>query len=380
VSPVRGTPLAAALLDRIRREGPITFADYMQACLYHPQFGYYAQPESRRFADFYTSPDVHPIFGRLLARQLAEMWEILGRPQEFWAMEAGAGTGRLAAQILDFSARALPEFYSVLRYVAVETSASRQEAAAAALAPHRQAARLLPVSRLPEPIPTGCIFSNELLDAFSVHRVMAGKGTLQEIFVAERNGWFAEELRPPSSPRIAEYFAAQGVALPEGHQAEAALAACDWIEQAGRRLERGFVLTIDYGHEARELYNELHARGTLLAYREHRASENYYDAPGMQDLTAHVSFTALDAWGRRAGLERTGLTSQMRFLLSLGRSNEFADLYDPGQSEADRLRARLMLKTLIFPEGMGETFQVFVQHKGVREEGSGLQLTGLAEW
>ena len=122
---------------------------------------------------------------------------------------------------------------------------------------------------------------------------------------------------------------------------------------------------MDYGREARELYNERHMRGTLLAYHQHRAGEDFYRAPGEQDLTAHVNFTALDLWGRRAGLERAGLVSLAQFLLALGRGNEFADLYEEGQSEVERLRARLLLKNLIHPEGMGETFQVFIQYKGV---------------
>ena len=120
------TPLAHLLAERIRAAGPIPFAEYMRECLYHPLFGYYSKPESRRFADFYTSVDVHPIFGRLLARQLAEMWAVLGRPREFLAVEAGAGMGRLAAQILDFTARWLPEFYGALQYVALEQSVARR--------------------------------------------------------------------------------------------------------------------------------------------------------------------------------------------------------------------------------------------------------------
>ena len=141
--------------------------------------------------------------------------------------------------------------------------------------------------------------------------------------------------------------------MQEGQQAEVCLEACRWIENAGRALERGFVLTIDYGHEARALYDERHNRGTLLAYRDHTVTENLLDAPGEQDLTAHVNFTALDLWGRRAGLERTGLVTQSQFLVALGRANEFADLYEPGQTEVEKLRARLLLKNLIHPEGLG---------------------------
>jgi len=359
------TPLAQCLIARIRTNGPITFADYMAECLYHPELGYYSRAEARRFADYYTSVDVHPIFGRLLARQLAEMWDALGRPARFDVVEGGAGTGRLASHILDFAARALPEFYSALHYTAVESSAGRRAVHAQLIGTHLDAGRAQSVAAFPQEIPVGCIFSNELLDALPVHRVIGRNGALREIFVGLDGERLADHEAPLSSPAIAEYFAQQGVVLAEGQQAEAALAAADWMEAAGRRLGRGFVLTIDYGHEVRELYNERHRRGTLLAYRDHRADENFYAAPGEQDLTAHVSFTALDIAGRRAGLARTGLVSQTQFLLALGRGNEFTDLYDDGQSETDRVRARLLLKNLIHPEAMGETFYVLIQHKGI---------------
>jgi len=373
------TPLAELLLERIRASGPLTFAEYMQECLYHPEYGYYARPEARRFADYYTSPDVHPVFGRLVARQLAEMWERLRRPGEFLAVECGAGAGRLAAHILDFAERQLPEFFAALRYVAVEAGAARRAMHEQRIGRHMQAGRARSAAELPEHIPAGCILSNELFDALPVHRVVstggAGGAGLQEVYVGEREGWFAGVLRAPHSARVGDFFTRQGARLAEGQEAEAALAACDWIQQAGRRLERGFVLTVDYGHEAPELYNQRHMRGTLLAYRNHRVSEDYFAAPGLQDLTAHVSFTALGLWGRDAGLERTGLASQTRFLLSLGRGNEFEDIYDEGQTEVERLKSRLLWKTLIYPEGMGETFQVFIQHKGIETT----SLTGLAE-
>jgi SAM-dependent MidA family methyltransferase len=133
-------------------------------------------------------------------------------------------------------------------------------------------------------------------------------------------------------------------------------------------------MTIDYGHEAHALYDERHNRGTLLAYRHHKVTENVLDAPGAQDLTSHVNFTALQLWGCRTGLQRTGLVTQSQFLVALGRANEFADLYEPGQSEVERLRARLLLKNLIHPEGLGEKFQVLIQHKGIENP----RLTGLS--
>jgi SAM-dependent MidA family methyltransferase len=361
----RVTPLEEFLAERIRRHGPIPFADFMRECLYHPVHGYYSKAESRRFADYYTSVDVHPIFGRLLVRQFAEMWEYLGRPDEFLLVEAGAGVARLAAHILDFCEASLLDFYSGLRYVAVERSASRREQVAMKLQRHSAASHLQTSVEIPMKIPCGCVFSNELVDALPVHRVVMREGVLQEIFVGYNNGKFVDVVAPLSTCAIGEYFATQGVTLKEGQQAEAGLEACDWISEVGRRIERGFVLTIDYGHRAEDLFDEHHMRGTLLAYRNHRASEDFYASPGEQDLTAHVNFTALETWGKRSGLETSGFTSQTAFLLALGQKNEFADLYDHGQSEAEQVRGRMQLKTLIHPEGMGERFQVLAQRKCV---------------
>jgi SAM-dependent MidA family methyltransferase len=368
------TPLAALLAERIRRFGPITFAEYMRECLYHPVHGYYSRPEFRRFADYYTSVDVHPIFGRLLARQFAQMWEQLGRSSEFHLVEAAAGTGRLARQILDFAKARLPEFYQNVRYVAVERSPARCDQMAVRLAPHITSSRCHATIEIPAKILNGCVFSNELLDALPVHRVLQENGSLQEIFVTSDGTAFTELRLPLSTCAINEYFAAQKITLMEGQQAEAALECCDWIAEIGRRLERGFVLTIDYGHEAADLFDAQHMAGTVLAYANHRASEDFFAAPGQQDLTAHVNFTALRLWGERSSLESIGQTSQTAFLLALGQGNEFADLYDEGMDEAERVRSRLQLKTLTFPEGMGERFQVLIQQKGVKAA----KLTGLA--
>jgi len=368
------TPLAELLADRIRRFGPLTFADYMRECLYHPVHGYYSKAESKRFADYYTSVDVHLIFARLLVRQFAEMWECLGRPAEFTLVEAGAGVGRFAAQVHDFCEAKLPDFYGVLRYVAVERSASRREQATILSQRHSTAGRFTASAEVPAHIAAGCIFSNELVDALPVHRVVVDGGAMKEVFVDFREGKFVDVVAPLSTCAISEYFAAQGITLREGQHAEAGLEACDWISEIGRRLARGYVLTIDYGHPASDLFDDHHMRGTLLAYQNHRASEEFYAAPGEQDLTAHVNFTALESWGKRSGLETAAFTSQTAFLLALGQGNEFADLYDKGQTEAERTKARLQLKTLIYPEGMGERFQVFIQQKGDSEA----QLTGLS--
>ena len=225
-------------------------------------------------------------------------------------------------------------------------------------------------------ISVGCILSNELLDALPVHLVKMERGALREALVTVRDDVLTEEFAAPTTPELEAYFQEQGIVLQEEQLAEVGLDVCRWIEDAGRKLGRGFVLTIDYG-ASEELYNERHMRGTLLAYANHQVSEDFLRAPGDQDLTAHVNFTTLDIWGRRGGLTRTGSVTQMAFLIAMGRGNEFADLYEPGANEVERVKARLMLKTLIHAEGMGETFQVFVQHKGFAESGETPKLTGL---
>ncbi len=367
-------PLRAILAARIRSNGPIPFAEYMRECLYHPEHGYYSRASAGRFGDYYTSVDVHPIFGRLLARQLAEMWELLGVPRPFLVVEAGAGVGCLAGHILDFAAREFPGFYAALEYTAVERSAARRAQHAERLAVHAAAGRVSSSAEIPLAIPAGCIFSNELLDALPTHRVVIKDGALREIYVGIEGEHFVEVFREPSTRKLDEYFQEQGIALQEGWQGEACLEACQWVENAGRALERGFLMTIDYGHEAVALYDERHNRGTMLAYRDHRVTEDLLDAPGAQDLTSHVNFTAVDVCGRPAGLALTGLVTQSQFLVALGRANEFGDLYEPGQTELEKLRARLLLKNLIHPEGLGEKFQVIIQHKGIEKP----KLTGLS--
>ena len=363
------TQLAGTLTEHIRAWGPITFAKYMDACLYDPQHGYYTRAEQLPRRDYFTSVDASPIFGRLLARQFQEMWVKLGRPAEFLLVELGADTGALAAQILDFIAESFPEFYSAVQYVAVERSAARRTAAAATatLAPHVAAKHFAMVSDMPTQIPCGCIFSNEFFDALPVHRLIREGNEVREVYVGSGTKGLCEQFGPLSTPALTEYLTVQGITLQEGQLAEVNLEACAWIAEMGTRLGRGFVLTIDYGHEAGELYDDRHMRGTLLAYEKHRASENFFRAPGQQDLTAHIDFTALDRHGSRAGLQRTGLTSQSNFLLSLARHSDFADLQSGVVSETQQTRARLLFKTLIYPEGMGETFQILIQHKGVAQ-------------
>ena len=277
------TTLATIIAERIKAHGPITFAEYMDACLYHPEYGYYTKPEQQPRRDYFTSVDAGPMFGRLLARQFHEMWAQLGRPDKFVLAEAGAGAGALAALILDFVAGEFPEFYATLQYLAVERSAARRAAQSETLQLRLDGGHFAIAAELPAEIGCGCIFSNEFFDAIPVHRVVCEGNELRELYVDLAPTGLCEQAGPLSSDALRSYFSEQGITLEDGQQAEVNLQACEWMENAGRSLQRGFVLTIDYGHEAQELYDARHMRGTLLAYQRHRAGEDFFRAPGEQD-------------------------------------------------------------------------------------------------
>lgn len=370
--PHRRTPLTDILLERIRRQGPLTFAAFMEACLYHPEHGYYTHhlPASGA-SDYFTSADVGPLFGRLLGRQLEELWVRLGHPARFDLVECGAGRGRLAQQILAGIPERAPGLGDCLRIMLVESSPRLRRQAEAALAGHGE--RIQFSAELPAGGVVGCMLSNELVDALPVHRVVQRPQAQREIYVGMRQGELAELEGGLSSPAVGRYLDTYGAPLQPGQLAEVHLAALAWLERAAAALERGFLLTIDYGCRAPELYGPAHPRGTLLAYRSHRAHEDWLREPGRQDLTAHVNFTALEERGRALGLTPLGYTTQTNFLLALARAGGFADLPGAGASAREQLAGRLELKQLIHPEGMGEAFKVLVQGKAV----DGAPLSGL---
>jgi len=372
------------VLDALRRSGPMTFARYMALCLYHPEHGYYMQGRERTGArgDYFTSADLHPIFARLIARQAAEIWEILGKPARFTWVEMGAGRGWFARDFLAWVAVARPDFRAALDYVAVEPGPRQRDRllerlggeAVATADDGQRASKVRVLAGLEElEAVTGCFFSNELVDAFPVSVVTRSGGRLKEIYVTPEGETLREQPGPISDSRVAAAVARYANQLAEGDRVEVGLEAVQWIRTVEEKLARGFVVTIDYGDLAERFYTADRPRGTLMAYREHMASENFFDAPGEQDLTAHVNFSALIDAGREAGLDFAGLTTQERLLMALGEANEFADLYDEGQTEAERLQARLKLKRLLDPGTMGSIFKVLVQHKSVTAP----QLTGL---
>ena len=366
--------LQEVIRERIRTEGPLPFAAFAELALYHPELGYYARADRRtgRAGDFFTSVDLGPAFGSLLASQLAEMWRILqsgsGDPR-FDLVEAAAGNGRLARDVLDAAAADDPAFYRAVRLHLVERSRAARAAQAATLGPH--AGKVASSgSRIP-PAVRGVIFANELLDALPPHVLeMTGDG-LREAYVDldRATGGFAERLGPLSEASL-QHVRDRNVRLESGWRAEVVPAAGDWVRGAVEALTRGFLLLIDYGHEAHELYSATHAAGTLTTYRRQRSAAAGDGArppwlvdPGECDITAHVDLTLVRDAAEDAGARTLGVLDQTYFLLGLGAVERMNQESRDGGVAA--LRRRLAMKSLLAPGGLGSTHKVMLFGKNV---------------
>jgi len=366
----RGESLRRFILSQIEKEGSLPFSQFMEWCLYHPEYGYYQSKGATigRQGDYFTSSSVSPLFGHLIAKQLCQMAEILGE-ESFDVVEMGGGRGFLCEDILDWAKNSSPAFYQHLRYHLIETSPLFLKEQKERLFEKEREGRVFWIDpkRFVEGRVQieGCFLSNELVDAFPVHRVILDQGVLKEIYVTQRDGHLEEQWGKLSDPRIAFYFHSMDIPLQEGQKAEVNLLALEWMERVARSLQRGFVLTIDYGYLADEIYGPGRREGTLLCYFQHQTSDNPYERLGEQDITSHVNFTSLIRKGEEVGLRFTGLVPQYRFLIGLGILDQMETL-GKELSELDGLKLRLSLKNLIEPEmGMGEVFKVLVQHKGM---------------
>lgn len=359
------SPLTELLCAQAAAAGGISFATFMGQALYHPEFGYYMAERQRigKAGDFFTSSSVSALFGRLVARQLAQMAELLD-DEVFQVVEQGAGEGHLALDILDGLAAESPRVYERLSYRMVEVSPDNRKRQAGTLRAHAE--KIAWCSDDDWTISSGCFLSNELVDAFPVHIVEKRADGLHEVFVVNHQGTLREELRPVKDERLTEYFAWLGCGPLEGNRAEVNLAAPQWMRRVGGQIERGFVLTIDYGYPSGELY-ALHRRdGTLMCYHRHQADDNPYAMVGEKDITAHIDFSALQKAGGEVGLEPLWFGEQYRFLLGLGFFEELVAMEAAAVDEREARALRLTLKNLIMPDaGMGETFKVLVQGKGV---------------
>lgn len=354
--------LLEILTDRIRRCGRITFREYMDTALYHPRYGYYSglRPPMGRGGDYVTSPEAGPLFGMLVARQLHEMWELLSRPPAFQVVEAGPGRGLLARDILEWARRERPDFFRALHYRLVEPGASLRRWQRQALAEASLPKGKVRWSDDLGEQTNGCILSNELLDALPAHRVAVHDGRLREVYVRLESGAFAEETGEPSTPDLAAYFEHLGLLPGEGCYAEVNLAAPRWIARAAAALERGFLLTFDYGYEAAEMYAPWRRDGTLLCFYRQSASSDPYARPGRQDITTAVDFTTVIAAGARAGLTAAGFTTQAAFLQALGLPQAVAGA---SGSLEERVTARQTAVELTDPAGLGR-IRVLAQAKG----------------
>ena len=364
--------LVEKMVARIERDGPISFAAFMEAALYDPEFGYYmtAGPRIGREGDYYTSLDVHPIFAELVGRQIAQAAEEIVPSGEFTIVEMGAGKGLLAQHLLNAYRRDKPDFLARLRYLLVERSPAMVETQKQRLLELTgtgvNIAWVLDLDAVSADSITGVFLSNELVDAFPVHRLVKRPLGLREIFVGWDGSRFIEIEAPPFSPDLEAYFARIGISLEVGQQAEVNLQALAWMRQIGTRLRRGLVVTIDYGHAAADLFAPARKTGTLLGYYRHTVSDSSYVHVGQQDLTAHVDFTSLALAGQDVGLKVTGFTNQLHFLIGLGIESAFAGL-DPESPQSAAMRE------LLRPDGMGTTYKILIQHKGM----SAPQLDGL---
>jgi SAM-dependent MidA family methyltransferase len=353
-------PLQQKIIERIKTEGPIPFETFMEMALYEPGLGYYATDniEIGRAGDFYTSQHVHPAFGAMIAVQLEEMWETMGRPPDFYAIEPGAGAGLMCLDILQYLQD--KEFYHALTYLLVETNPSVQLKQKNVLNKYedkvRWASSLLSVGNR-----KGCILSNELLDAFPVHLVEMNE-EIKEIYITFGDDSSFSEIRMPlSTPALTDYFDEFSVQLPKGYRTEINLRIKDWLQSASEILSEGFILTIDYGYPSREYYSEERNRGTLLCYYRHQVHEDPYTNIGHQDITAHVNFSSVKKWGEFFGFRTLGFCRQGTYLISLGIDGVIRKLF---ANSPDYLFEVARIKRLIFPGTLGETHKVMVQYKG----------------
>ena len=355
--------------QEIRERGPILFSRYMELCLYHPELGYYARNAEQfgKAGDFYTSSDVHAVFGRLLARQFDEMWRALGSPGQIELVELGPGRGLFAQDVLDWSEKKFPDFFHALRYILIESSPALRQRIQETLGHHIESGK----AKLPAPdskseasapnTPT-IIFANEFFDALPVE-ILSAKGSLR---IDAREGRFIETWAQ-ASPEELEFLDRYSI-HPEPHERiEVPLAAQHSMDQIAASIHRGFLIAIDYGYTREEQLAGRH-RGTLKAMRQHSVSANSYEAPGEQDITADVNFTALAAIAEKQGMQTQKPITQSQFLMGIAEANQFADAFEECRLPQERAKVALQLKHLVTPAGMGESFHVLIASKGIEEE------------
>jgi SAM-dependent MidA family methyltransferase len=352
----------------------ITFAEFMDLALYHPDYGYYCSGQVAIGAkgDFFTSSSLGADFGELLAEQLAEIWLVLDRPESFQVVEMGAGLGDLAIDILNYWQSNYPDLLQNVEYSIIEESSSLIATQQEKLQSWQEKGIRLSWkswSDLPNYSVKGCFFSNELIDAFPVHQVIWQNHQLQEIYIGENQGELIEIIAELSIPELLNYFQQVQINInsadyPEGYRTEVNLQALDWLNRVSQKLKQGYLLTIDYGYSAQKYYHPQRSQGTLQCYYQHRYHSDPLVNLGLQDITTHVNFTALENQGKSLGLETLGFTQQGLFLMSLGLGDRLAELSTDKFNFAEIFKRRDALHQLIDPTGLGK-FGVLLQAKGL---------------
>ncbi len=375
----------------------ITFAEYMDLALYHPEYGYYSQKAENlgKEGDFFTSVHLGSDIGEMLAIQFAEMWSILGEPESFNLIEMGAGQGYLAADILNYIKQKYANLFKVLKYIIIEKSPGLKQIQQQHLKEFD--VNWYELEEIANNSVIGCFFSNELVDAFPVHQFKIENGELHEIYVTNvdsspsspsspsttstTSNLFTEITDKPSTPKLLDYLSSLEIDInqyPDGYRSEINLAALEWLSVIAHRLQRGYVLTIDYGYIKNRYYNPRRDRGSLQCYTRHHRHNDPYINIGQQDITTHVDFTALEKNGDRLGLHKIGLTQQGLFLMALGLGERVASLSQSKQPLSTILQRRDSLHQLLDPMGLGG-FHVLVQAKGLTQTEKSHQLKGFTQ-
>ncbi|MFV8269554.1 class I SAM-dependent methyltransferase [Flavobacterium sp. GT2N3] len=363
--------LSELIIQRIKEEGPLSFHDFMEMALYHPELGYYNATQTKIGADgdFYTSPCISADFGAMIGRQIEEMWLNLAK-QPFKIIEYGAGTGLLCHDILAYL-KNNSALYDTLSYCIIEKSVRMREIEKRHL--KEKVSWYNSIHDIPEI--NGCILSNELVDNFSVHQVFMEE-ELMEIFVDYKEGFI--EILKPANKKLIHYFKTLKVQLPKGFRTEVNLQAISWIKEVSRSLQKGYIITIDYGSLSSELYNNRRGCGTLLCYHKHQKNENPYQFIGEQDITTHINFSALSQWGSQYGIESCGMVNQSHFLLGLGikEYQNSALIKNKSSLQSATHEALINYKLLV---DMGMKFKVLIQQKEVQKYPlSGLKFLNLS--
>lgn len=358
--------LSELIIEKIQKEGPVSFHDFMEMALYYPELGYYTSDKEKigPDGDFYTSSNLTSAFGAMIGKQLEEMWHLLDR-KPFTIVEYGAGTGALCHDILDYL-KSNEKFYANLKYCIIEKSPAMREKEKNHL--HEKVSWHESIAEIGEI--NGCIISNELLDNFSVHQVIM-KENLMEIFVDYKDDFF--EILKPADESLTNYFSEMNVQLPKEFHAEINLQAIQWIKEIAASLKKGFIITIDYGYLSDDLYCPKRSWGTLMCYNHHKVNSHPYVDIGKQDITSHVNFSALTHWGLKNGIEVCGFTDQPRFLLALG-FKEYLRQQEEKNENITQSALKEAILTHAFLTDMGSKFKVLIQQKGISQpELSGLK-------